>query len=204
LRNHFNLNHPYINNEFELLQQLKTGSESAFTQLFHHYRGTVYTTALKFLNSSDLAEEIVQDVFLKVWLKRAEMGSVMNFDGYLFIMARNIIFDRIKKMSYESTGTPPLLLDASCSDETEYLIRHHQCQQFLKEAIDRLPQQQQTIYKMAKDEGLSHEMIAEVMQISKHTVKKHMAVALQSIRRYLDSRLHNLAWLLLLLNLQQF
>jgi RNA polymerase sigma-70 factor (family 1) len=194
------LNQPSIYNEPELLQQLKAGSESAFTQLFHYYRGTVYTTAIKFLHSPALAEEIVQDVFLKIWLKRAEIGEVKHLQGYLFIMARNIIFDRIKKLSYESTVSGILADEQISAGETDYLIRHHQCQQFLKQAIEQLPPQQQKIYSFVKEDGLSHERIADIMKISKHTVKKHMALALQSIRKYLDNHLHNFLWLMVLLN----
>lgn len=176
-------------NEYELLEQLKAGSEKAFTQIFDHFRGTVYGVALKILKSPVLAEETVQDVFLKLWLKRAELGAVKRLDAYLFVMARNFIFDRIKKMSYETGAQTSLVNHTSSVDDTEYLVRQHQCQQLLQEAIDRLPPQQRQVYHFAKTEGLSHEMIAEKMQLSTHTVKKHMAMALQAIRKYLDSRL---------------
>jgi DNA-directed RNA polymerase specialized sigma24 family protein len=169
------LSHFDIYNEQELLEQLKTGSEDAFTRLFDNYRGTVYGVALKFLKSPVLAEEIVQDVFLKLWLKRGKMVAVKQLDAYLFVMARNFIFDRIKKMSYET------------------------CEQLLQQAIELLPAQQKQVYYYAKVNGLSHEMIAEKMQLSKHTVKKHMAMALQAIKKYLDGRLNYFPWLALTL-----
>jgi RNA polymerase sigma-70 factor (ECF subfamily) len=177
-------------NEYELLEQLKAGSEKAFTQLFHHYRGTVYGVAFKFLKSPVLAEEIVQDVFLKLWLKRAELDAVKRLNAYLFVMARNFIFDRLKKLSYETAGQASLSKNEPSADDTEYLVRQHQCQQLLQEAIELLPPQQKQVYNFVKIDGLSHEMIAERMQLSKHTVKKHMAMALQAIRKYLDTRLH--------------
>ncbi|MEP6746952.1 MAG: sigma-70 family RNA polymerase sigma factor [Bacteroidota bacterium] len=182
------------------MKQLKHGSESAFTQLFNSYRGAVYSTSFTFLNSVTLAEEVVQDVFLKIWLKRAEIGEIKHLQGYLFIMARNIIFDRIKKMSYESTISGSLAEDQISAGGTDYLIRHHQCQQFLKQAIEQLPPQQQKIYCLAKEDGLSHERIADIMKISKQTVKKHMALALRSIRKYLDNHIHNFLWLMVLLH----
>lgn len=177
-------------NEYELLEQLKAGSEKAFTQLFDHYRGTVYGVAFKFLKSPVLAEEIVQDVFLKLWLKRAELDAVKRLNAYLFVMARNFIFDRLKKLSYETAGQASLSKNEPSADDTEYLVRQHQCQQLLQEAIELLPPQQKQVYNFVKIDGLSHEMIAERMQLSKHTVKKHMAMALQAIREYLDTRLH--------------
>jgi len=189
------LNHFDIYNERELLEQLKTGSEDAFTRLFDNYRGTVYGVALKFLKSPVLAEEIVQDVFLKLWLKRGEMVEVKQLDAYLFIMARNFIFDRLKKMSYETAAQTSLTKPELSVDDTEYLVRQHQCEQLLQQAIELLPPQQKQVYYYAKVNGLSHEMIAEKMQLSKHTVKKHMAMALQAIKKYLDGRLNYFPWL---------
>ncbi len=178
--------------EYDLQCQLADGSEYAFTRLFDQYRGTIYSVSLKFLKSPVLAEEIVQDVFLKVWHKREEMASVKRLDAYLFVMARNFIFDRIKKMSYEAADEISLVKQQSSADDSEYLVRQHQCQQLLQQAIDMLPSQQRQVYQFAKHDGLSHEVIAEKMQLSRHTVKKHMAMALQSIRKHLESHLHYL------------
>src|SRR5438552_2957533 len=97
-----------IYTEQELLVQLKMGDEVAFTQLFRDYSPTVYKAAHLFLKSNTLAEEVVQDVFLKLWLKRAEMDVIRRLDDYLFIMARNLIFDRIKKRAYETAGQAAL------------------------------------------------------------------------------------------------
>lgn len=192
-------------NEHELLIRLKGGSEDAFTQLFNHYRNRIYAVALKFLKSSVLAEEIVQDVFLKVWLKRNELDAVKRFDGFVFIMARNCIFDRIKKIGYEETAQSELSYQASYIDDTEHLVRQHQCQQLLQEAIDQLPPQQRRVYCLSKVEGLSHELIAEQMQLSRLTVKTHMSKALQSIRNYLNTHLHNFPfWLSLTLALVSY
>ncbi len=195
------MNQLSLHNEPELLQLLKNGSEKAFTLLFNAYRGNIYSTAFTFLNSATLAEEVVQDVFLKMWLKRTEMGEVRHLQDYLFIMTRNIIFDRLKKMSYEAAARQSLTGNETSADETEYLARFHQCQQLLKEAIDRLTPQQKKIYILAKEQGLSHEDIAAAMQLSKYTVKKHMALALNAIRKYLYTHLHYLAWLIALFSL---
>jgi RNA polymerase sigma-70 factor (ECF subfamily) len=190
--------HQFLHNESQLLSQLKEGDEEAFAKLFNHYKLNIYNVALKFLKSNVLAEEIVQDVFLKVWLKRNEMGDIKDFNAYLFIMARNFIFDRIKKMAYETTAQTDLKDEPFFVDDTEHLVRHHQCEQLLQQAIELLPPQQKEVYHLAKVDGLSHQDISQKMQLSKHTVKKHMATALKAIRSYLNARL-NLFTLLLLL-----
>jgi RNA polymerase sigma-70 factor (ECF subfamily) len=92
-------------------------------------------------------------------------------------------------MAYETAGQAALPNNEPAADDTEYLVRQHQCQQLLQEAIGLLPPQQKQVYNFVKVDGLSHEMIAAKMKISKHTVKKHMAMALQAIRKYLGARL---------------
>jgi RNA polymerase sigma-70 factor (ECF subfamily) len=194
------LRHPFIHNDDELLILLQQGNEEAFARLFDMYRGSIYTVACKFLKSPVLAEEIVQDVFLKIWFKRTEMCGIKDFNAYLFIMARNFIFDRIKKMAYETAAKVQLRDEPFFVDDTEHLVRQHQCQQLLKQAIELLPPQQKKIYLLAKDKGLSHEKIASEMKLSKLTVKTHMAKALQHIRKYLTAHFNILSVLPLLIN----
>jgi RNA polymerase sigma-70 factor (ECF subfamily) len=182
---------PILHNENELLLQVAAGSERAFQVLFDCYHGKVYGTALKFLKSPEVAEEVVQDVFLKIWLKREEMPSVERFNAYLFIMTRNTIFNRIKKAAYEVSVQKEIARNFSeIDDQTENLLRDRQYQKILQEAMNLLPPQQKQVYHLAKVEGLSHEAIAERMQISRLTVKTHMAKALQTIRTYLTHHLH--------------
>jgi len=186
------LHQPHIYNEQDLLFQLQNGNEDAFAQLFNLYKDNIYTVAYKFLKSPVLAEEIVQDVFLKIWLKRNDMGAIKDFNAYLFIIARNFIFDRIKKIAYETTAKIELKGGLFYVDDTEHLVRQHECQQLLQQAIELLPPQQKQVYHLAKNDGLSHEKIAAEMNLSKLTVKTHMAKALQSIRKYLNAHLNSL------------
>jgi RNA polymerase sigma-70 factor (ECF subfamily) len=184
--------------ESELLVQLKKGNEAAFSQLFREYNPLVYKAAYKFLRSHTLAEEVVQDVFLKLWLKRAEIDVVRRLDAYLFVMARNFIFDRIKKMAYETAGQATLPKQEPFVDDAEYLIRQHQCQALLKEAIDLLPPQQKEVYLLSKMEGLSHLVIAARMELSPLTVKKHLTLALQAIRKHIGNNLYDLGLMIVL------
>jgi RNA polymerase sigma-70 factor (ECF subfamily) len=174
------------------------GSETAFTQLFKDYSPPVYKAAYMFLHSHTLAEEVVQDVFLKLWLKRAEMDVVKRLDAYLFIMARNFIFDRIKKIAYETAGQAALPKQEPFVDDAEYLVRQHQCQALLQEAVDLLPPQQKEVYHLSRIEGLSHQVIATRLKLSPHTVKKHMTLALQAIRKHLSNNIHHIVLMIML------
>lgn len=172
---------------------LAEGSEYAFTQVFDRYRGKVYSVAWHFLKSATLAEEIVQDVFMKIWLKRLDLAELKNTENYLFILTRNLIFDRMKAQSYEAAAQKDLPLPPAFVDDSDHSLRHHQCEELLLDAVNRLPQRQKEVYHMAKVEGLSHEAIAGELQVSRLTVKKHMAEALKFIRKYISQYLAFLA-----------
>jgi RNA polymerase sigma-70 factor (family 1) len=185
--------HPVEKMEMQQVwQMLADGSEYAFTQLFDHYRGKVYSVAWHFLKSPVLAEEIVQDVFMKIWLKRQDLGEVQHTENYLFILTRNLILDRLKALSYEMAARKEWPLSSAFIDDGDYRLRQNQCEELLSAAVDRLPQRQKEVYRMSKMQGLSHEVIAGELQLSRLTVKKHMAEALKFIRKYLSQYLTSL------------
>lgn len=165
------------------------GSEYAFAKLYDYYRGKVYSVAWHFLKSPALAEEIVQDVFMKVWLKRQDFRDIQQPENYLFILARNLVLDRLRALSYEAAAQKGLPASTGITEDCDHRLRHHQCSALLSEAVNRLPQRQREVYRMAKMEGLSQEAIAGELQLSRLTVKKHMAEALKFIRKYLGRHL---------------
>ena len=121
-----------------LVHLLAHGSEYAFTQVFDHYRGAVYGTAIKFLKSPQQAEEIVQDIFLKLWVKRAELPAVQNFNGFLFTMARNAILDRLRKTATERTVQKILSAQQTFVNSADKQMEDREYQQLLQQALDNL------------------------------------------------------------------
>lgn len=188
--------------EAQMLELLRQGDESSFARIFGRFHRKVYGTALGFLKSPTQSEEIVQDVFMKVWLKRAEFGDVKNLEAYLLAMTRHLILDRLKKAAYENTHLKAFTDScAHFTDTTDHRLRNRQCETLLEEAITLLPPQQKQVYTLAKTAGLSQEEIAQQMGLSRLTVKKHMAMALHRIRHYLGQHISTygplLLWLLL-------
>lgn len=166
----------------KLLLELSQGSELAFTKLYNQYKNIVYATALKITKSKTLAEEVVQDVFLKIWQNHENLAEITNFENYLFIISRNHIFDMIKKIARETNLVSDINYKNTVSDDTDNAIKDDQYNIILNQIIEQLPPQQQKIYKMAKWDGLSHQKIGENLGISTETVKKHMAQALKFVR----------------------
>ena len=170
-------------NEKKVLEMLAQGSEYAFTELFDHYRGRLFGVALRFLKSRHMAEEVVQEVFLKVWLRREDLINVINFEGYLLTMTRNHIFDGMKEIAKEAAVKSEFALDIKYVKGTDYALIEKQYEEFLQQAVIQLPPQQKQIFHLAKIDGLTHQAIAEQLRISRLTVKTHMAKALQTLRR---------------------
>ena len=166
----------------KLLYELSQGNELAFTKLYNEYKNVVFSTALKITKSRMLAEEVVQDVFLKIWQNHENLAAITNIENYLFIISRNHIFDMIKKIARDTS----LVVDSNyintSTNDTEDAIKDDQYNVILNQIVDQLPPQQQKIYKMAKWDGLSHQKIGEDLGISTETVKKHMAQALKFVR----------------------
>jgi RNA polymerase sigma-70 factor (family 1) len=190
-------------NEKDLLQQVALGDEAAFTRLFGRYSDWVYATALRLTESPELAEEITQEVFLKVWVKRAELAHVEKFPDWLFIVARNHSYTIVKRLLRRQAITRDFARHVpSLDNETDAAILYRDYQSVLQEAINRLPTRQNEVYKLSRQQGLKNDEIAGILGISPHTVKIHLREALHSIRDYCRSRI-DVELILLLLFLRR-
>lgn len=177
-----------VNNKVEkvLLERVATGDGSAFRILFDTYANKIYSFALHLTRSQFLAEEITQDVFLRIWLNRNELTEIHFFYAYLKAASRNVAINYLKRMAQER-----LILNSmnSGSTETDYSIEQtidsEECQQILNRAIHRLPPQQKKAYLLSRQEGLKYKEIASRMQISRHTVNEYMKKALNNLRNQL-------------------
>ncbi|MET7257289.1 RNA polymerase sigma factor [Dyadobacter fermentans] len=186
-------------NEREMLRELADGSESAFVWIFDAYSPKVYRLALKFLNSPHAAEEVVQDVFMDVWLRRKKMADVLNFGAYLHGMAKKQVFDAYRRKSNFIEMIREIGYQEQAENATERMVQEDEREKLLQEAVRSLPDHQQKIFQLAREEGLSHEAIAERMNLSRLAVKAHMKRILRFIRTRLDPVLkaETFFWLLI-------
>lgn len=166
--------------------QVAEGDERAFSELFHQYRNVVYTIAYKITTSEPMAEEILLDVFLKVWLKREQLVGIEHFTAWLFTITRNQVFSSLKQLAVRRKAE-------GCAGGEEYLLQpanpDHQLlekeyQQLLHEAVLRLSPQQKRVYQLIKEQGMKREEAARALNLSPETVKRHLAEAMQLIRGY--------------------
>jgi RNA polymerase sigma-70 factor (ECF subfamily) len=174
-----------LHNENALLERVAQGDESAFRIVFDHYRDAIFAFSLKVTRHESIAEEIVQDVFLKIWINRSGLGDVRNFADFLYIIARNHTFNSLRSLARERK----LLIDTSADLQiagvsTEAIIVQRDYDRLLLQAVAQLPPQQKLVYTLGRQQGLSREEIAAQLHISPGTVKVHMAQALRTLRAY--------------------
>lgn len=171
----------------DLLTKLREGDEPAFIQIYNQYRSKIYTYAYQLCKSSDTAEEIVQEVFIKIWQKREQLNLELSFNAYIKKITLNHVLNHLKKVARERVLQEQIFhtIEVS-SNRTDDDMMEKELRKIYEEAIDRLPHQKKIIYKLSRVEELSHDEIALQLNISKNTVKNHMVEASRSIRDYIS------------------
>ncbi len=172
-----------------VLQKVSKGDHAAFKALFNLYRNKVYGYSLSIMHASAPAEEIVQEVFIKIWLKREALLEIENFDGFLRQMSKNETLNYLKKTLKDVERIRKVFEQYTDLDySTENGIDYKETKQLLDDAIDKLPAQQKLIYNLCTVQGRKQEDVANELKLSPHTVKTHLRDAMKSIRDHLQVR----------------
>jgi RNA polymerase sigma-70 factor (ECF subfamily) len=169
------------------LSQISENDQEAFSKLLRFFWNKVYTQALTYLKSSVIAQELTQDVFLKVWLNRGKLAEVSNFSGYLFIMARNEIISLLRKKENQLMAPEDTLEEQIWLPDQQ--LQYKQSYDSILKGIELLPPARKNVFKMSRLDGLSYDAIAAQMNISRNGVKDHIVKALLFLRDYI--RLHS-------------
>lgn len=169
----------------ELVDKMSRGDEDAFQMLYKRYSGKVYNIALRYQKSAFLAQDIIQDIFLKIWQNREKLAEVDNFPGWLTTITRNHLFTQLRKQ------IPQLSIDEIEMDPAVDVRQDHhdvdvrELELLITEAIAALSPRQKEIYCLSRFENLSHKQIAAQLNISYDVTREHMSKALKSIRSFL-------------------
>ncbi|MCW3116268.1 MAG: polymerase, sigma-24 subunit, subfamily [Chitinophagaceae bacterium] len=166
----------------------KPTCEETFTSLLETYKERLFGYVLAVAHSHYLAEEITQEIFLKLWLCRHELPLVENQESYLFTMARNKTLNHLRKAHYDEKLISALKSQMKpSSNDVEEQVSLSEGDRLLQEAITLLSPQRQLVYRLSRNQGLDHQQIARQMRLSRNTVKNHLVQALRFIRTYLDN-----------------
>lgn len=179
-----------------LLLQVGNGNEPAFRTIFDFYKDRFFSASFKMTHCSNIAEEIVQEVFVSLWIKRAQVAAALNPEAYLFTMLHNSINAHFRKLALEKAMKQKLLQQSDDIDVSpvEDILLAKENREMLESVIRQLPSQQRIVYKLSRQQGLSREQIAGQLNISPHTVKNHLQQAILFIRSYYKAGASAFIW----------
>jgi RNA polymerase sigma-70 factor (ECF subfamily) len=174
--------------EKDIVQRLKSGEVQAFDEIYNLYSKRIYRFAYSFLKTKVNAEEIVQEVFLRVWEKRAKINKYYSFKAFLFTVSHNIIIDNFRENLKEQKYVEFLKENAVVfHSDTEMSIEYSELNKMYWDAIDLLPERRRLIFKLHRIEGLSYSEISQKLNISNKTVENQMSSALKFLKEKLGS-----------------
>lgn len=183
-----------------LLVHLIEGNEFALKVAYDQYADMIYQLAFNILKQEEHAEEIVQDTFLQLWQSREKLDKDGQLKTFLFVVARNNSFNRLKAIKRQRQLFEKLL---NTEDYHHYTspnpFAEKEVNELAERIISKLPSQQQLVFRLSRIEGLTHKEIAQDLSISSNTVKNHLIAALKSVRNELQNNNFSPLYSLLLL-----
>ena len=166
-----------------LALQLKNGDKKAFELVFNQYKAKLYFFALAYLRSSSDTEEIIQNVFLSLWEHKHSINEALSIKNYLYKITVNHVYNHLKHEAVRQKFIDYSLVNQLEEDDAlQQNSDFNDLKKTIDELIERLPAQQQKIFKLSRWEGRSHDEIAQQLGISVRSVENQVYRALQFIR----------------------
>lgn len=171
-----------LEEDYFLLHKLKEGDMSAFEVLYIRYAPNIKSFVSAILKNSADADDIVHEIFLKVWENRDSIANVQSFKSYLYSMTRNAVYNKIKRdkvherfVGFASQNSEAY--DSETSIQTKDLLAN------INKEIEKLPEKQREIYEMSREEEFTYNEISDKLNISPKTVQYHIGQALAKLKK---------------------
>ena len=175
-------------NQDRILEELAKSNKQALEELFNYYYPRLYNFSKSFLKLQDGIDDVLQEVFLKIWYNRAEIKRSESFNSYIFTITRNLLLNELRSR-LNNQKLRDRILEASVAEEFLSMgnVEYDELKEKVEEIINELPQKQREIFRMSRIEGLSHKEIAEKKSISTKTVEYHIGQSISMIKSRLET-----------------
>ncbi|MEK6480270.1 sigma-70 family RNA polymerase sigma factor [Catalinimonas sp. 4WD22] len=185
-----------IFDNFSLVKRLQKGEKSAFEEVFYNFCAPLKAFALQELKSEALAEDAVQEVFCKLWIKRESLEPMLSLRGFLFTCLKNHILNLIRThkneilKNYKFAHAQPQAFNS-----TEDTVISEEIQSRINQEVSQLSPVKKTILELSIYKGLSNEQIAHELDVSINTVKMYLSQSSRKLRKLID--LHGVKFIIL-------
>ena len=168
--------------ENELIQNLKSGDKRALTTLYNEYWKPLYLSSYNLLRDKEICEEIIQDVFIDIWNRRRELEIKLSIKSYLYSCVRYKVFSEFKKSKVLRIELFENIQERTNTTTPESEILHEELKMQIKMVVENLPEKCKRVYKLSRNQQLTHKEISEQLNISTKTVENHITNALNMLR----------------------
>lgn len=172
-----------IKDEHILLKGLERGDKSSFQELFGRYWNKICSFITVIVKDRSVAEDLAQNLFLKIWESRHRLSNVKSLDAYLFSSSRNAAMDYLRKLEIDSrfVQEESLIMKDACVNQ---IIQHDAdiIQERISACLEKMPEQRRLCYELSRKEHLTNKEIADMLNLSVRTVEHHISFALKSLR----------------------
>jgi RNA polymerase sigma-70 factor (family 1) len=164
--------------------QICKGNEKAFTDLYGHFSQKLYQFAKAITRSPEMAEEVIEDVFVNLWSNRRRMSAIDNLTVYLYVAVKNRSLNAVSKKAAALVRSPFNELDIeinySSADPYSLLVTSEMMQK-MRQAIEALPPRCKMVFKLVREDGLKYKEVSDILNISINTIDVQMAIAIKKI-----------------------
>jgi len=168
-----------------LLSELSSGKEDAFDKVYNHYLHSIYSFVIKFVKSPELTKDLTQEIFIRIWENRSRLSKVKSFRAYLFVTARNHVLNFLREASSSNVILTEIINSyASPQGANEMISKEYE--QWLHNVLESMSPQMRAAFKLCREQNKSYDEVADLLQITKNTVKKHMVRSMRVIKGRLD------------------
>lgn len=167
-----------------LLQKVEAGDQLAFRELYHIYNTRLHYFAFALVKTREAAEEIVEDVFIRLWNQRSTITTINNLRIYLYTATKNTALNYLAKKAKENIVEPFDNIDITLQEtgiSPEQIMITAETYKKIRQAVETLPPRCKMIFKLIREDGLRYKEVAEILNISINTIDAQMAIAIQRI-----------------------
>ena len=175
--------HPY--QDLDLFKRIAQGDEQAFTEVYYQYTPKLIPFLNKLTRNDQLAKEMLQETFLRLWTSREELLKVQSPSAWIYRLASNVSIDYLRVQGNRQRILKTIEVSDSGDQVTE-TVDARQLKSIIHTAVVQLPEKRQEIYRLSREQGLSHQEIADELGISINTVKNQIGMALKSIQEHIS------------------